>query len=47
LKQALEEHEKAHQQAIIRKLDGSAVGNGYKPQAQQLDEAGEEGENLT
>jgi DNA topoisomerase-1 len=47
LKRALEEHEKAHQQAIIRKLNGTAVGNGYKPQTQQLDEPGEEGEDLT
>jgi len=47
LKQALEQHEKLHQQAIIHKLDGRPLGNHYKPQAQQLDEAGEEGEDLT
>jgi hypothetical protein len=47
LKKALEEHEKAHDQAIIRKLDGSPVGNHYRPQVQQLDGAGEEDEDLT
>jgi len=47
LKKTLEEHETVHQQAIIRKLDGSPVGNRYKPQVQQLDGAGEEREDLT
>ena len=34
---ALEKHDKAHPQPIIRKLDGSPVGDDYKPQAQNLD----------
>ncbi|MBW1766318.1 MAG: type I DNA topoisomerase [Deltaproteobacteria bacterium] len=34
---ALEKHEKTHPQLIIRKLDGSPVGDAYKPQAQDLD----------
>lgn len=43
LKQALEEHEKGYQQQIIRKVDGSPVGNDYRPQAQRLnDKAAEE-----
>ena len=35
---ALEQHEKAHQQKIIHKLDGTPVGEDYKPQSQQVDE---------
>jgi hypothetical protein len=34
----LEEHEKAHPQLIIRKLDGSPVGENYKPHTQKIDE---------
>ena len=39
---ALEEHEKINPQVIIRKLDGNSVGAAYKPQAQNVGEAGEE-----
>lgn len=39
---ALEEHEKINPQVIIRKLDGNPVGAAYKPQAQNVGEAGEE-----
>jgi len=35
---ALEEHEKAHPTIIIRKLDGTPVGDAYKPQVQNGDE---------
>ena len=35
---ALEEHEKAHPQPNIHKLDGSPVGDAYKPQAQNVTE---------
>ncbi|MBW2610143.1 MAG: type I DNA topoisomerase [Deltaproteobacteria bacterium] len=34
---ALEEHEKAHPRPIIRKLDGTPVGDDYKPQAKKVD----------
>jgi DNA topoisomerase-1 len=37
-KKALEEHEKAHPQLIIRKLDGSPVGDNHKPHTQKIDE---------
>jgi len=33
---ALMDHENAHPQAPIRKLDGSLVGRAYKPQVQSL-----------
>ena len=39
---ALEEHEKINPQVIIRKLDGNPVGAAYKPQTQNVGEAGEE-----
>jgi hypothetical protein len=39
---ALKEHEKINPQVIIRKLDGNPVGAAYKPQAQNVGEAGEE-----
>ena len=34
----LEEHEKAHPQPIIRKLDGNPVGDAYKPQIQNVEQ---------
>ena len=34
---ALEQHEKAHQQKTIRRLDGTPVGEGYKPQTRDTD----------
>jgi DNA topoisomerase-1 len=37
-KKALEEHEKAHPQLIIRKLDGNPVGDNHKPHTQNIDE---------
>jgi DNA topoisomerase-1 len=37
-KKALEEHEKAHPQPIIRKLDGNPVGDNHKPHTQNIDE---------
>jgi len=37
--QALEQHEKAHQQKTIRRLDGTPVGESYKPQTRDIDEA--------
>jgi DNA topoisomerase-1 len=37
---ALEEHEKVHPQPIIRKLDGSPVGDSYEPRGQGVDEDG-------
>jgi len=40
---ALEEHEKTNPQVIIRKLDGNPVGAAYKPQAQNVGQAGEQG----
>ncbi|MCJ7775896.1 MAG: topoisomerase DNA-binding C4 zinc finger domain-containing protein [Desulfobulbaceae bacterium] len=33
---ALEEHEKAHPQPIIRKMDGNPVGDAYTPQIQDV-----------
>jgi len=39
---ALKDHEKINPQVIIRKLDGNPVGAAYKPQAQNVGEAGEE-----
>jgi len=35
---ALEEHEKAHPQPVILKINGSPVGDAYKPQALDVDE---------
>jgi len=35
---ALEEHEKTHPQTVIRKLDGTPLGDNYKPQPQDLEE---------
>jgi DNA topoisomerase-1 len=37
---ALEDHEKTYPQPIIRKLDGNPVGDAYKPQALNVEEAG-------
>ncbi len=39
---ALEDHEKTYPQPIIRKIDGNLIGDSYKPQAHNVDEAGEE-----
>jgi DNA topoisomerase-1 len=39
LEKELEEHEKAHPQPVIRDLHGSPVGENYKPQTLQVDEA--------
>jgi DNA topoisomerase-1 len=38
----LKKHEKAHPLPPIKKLDGSAVGQGYKPQVRSLDDADDE-----
>jgi hypothetical protein len=38
----LEDHEKTYPQPIIRKIDGNLIGDSYKPQAHNVDEAGEE-----
>lgn len=35
---ALEEHEKAHPQPVIRKLDGSAVDESYRPKVHEMEE---------
>jgi DNA topoisomerase-1 len=35
--EALEKHEKAHQQKTIRRLDGTPIGEGYKPQTRDTD----------
>ncbi len=37
LEKTLEEHEKAHPQPIIKKLDGTPVGTSYKPQTQNTE----------
>jgi len=42
---ALEEHEKAHPQPVIRKLDGSAVDESYKPEVLEM-EGNRNGEEL-
>ena len=41
---ALEQHEKTHQQKTIRKLDGTPVGEDYKPQSQQVDKGTPQGQ---
>ena len=38
LEKALEEHEKAHPQPVIKKLDGTPVDETYRPQAMQMNE---------
>jgi DNA topoisomerase-1 len=35
--EALGKHEKAHQQKTVRRLDGTPIGEGYKPQTQDTD----------
>jgi hypothetical protein len=40
---ALDEHEQAHPQAIIRTLDGTPLGDNYKPKVRTIeDEASDE-----
>jgi DNA topoisomerase-1 len=41
---ALEQHEKAHQQKTIRKLDGTPVGDDYKPRSQGIDNGTSQGQ---
>jgi len=43
---ALEQHEKAHQQKTIRNLDGTPVGDNYKPQIHQADKDTPEGQSV-
>jgi DNA topoisomerase I len=46
LETALEEHERAHPQPVIRKLDGSAVDENYQPELQDMEEGRNGGEEV-